>query len=81
MRVLAHPRLQPERLPIDDEPAIPVVVNSLGILLGRIRPGLYHFEDKKIVFVDQTPISNLAFQIGKAFGNKWRLDAPGGYGA
>jgi hypothetical protein len=60
-----HPRLQPDRLPIQS-----VVMDCLGIFLGRIGPGLEHFKDEEIVVAHEPSIGHLAFEIGETLGDE-----------
>ena len=60
-----HPRFQPERFPVDDELAIPVMVDGLGFLLRRVNPGLEHFKNKKIVLVDKRVSVTLHSRLAK----------------
>jgi hypothetical protein len=53
------------------------MMNGSRIFAGGIEPGLAHFQDEKIVSVDQAPIGHLAFQVGVAFFNERRRHAGG----
>src|SRR5271166_796459 len=69
---LSHLRLQLDRLTVDDEPAVSVMVDGLGVLLRRVRPGFQHLDDKEVVSVDKAGVGYHAFEIGKTFGHERR---------
>lgn len=69
---LSHLRLQLDRLTVDDEPAVSVMVDGLGVVLRRVRPGFQHLDDKEVVSVDKAGVGYLAFEIGKTFGHERR---------
>src|ERR1035437_4672511 len=50
---LRLPRLQLDHLAIHCEPAVPVMVNRLRTLLGRISPGFEHFKHEHVELVDE----------------------------
>ena len=72
-----HSRLQFDHLAIHGKPSVPVMVNSLWVLLCRVRPSLEHLQNKKVEFVDEVGIDYLAFEVGEALGNQRRRHALG----
>src|ERR1035437_9131687 len=70
---LRLPRLQLYHPAIHCDPAVPVMVNRLRILLYGIGPGFDHFQDEEVELADETGIDHLAFKVGEALGNQgWR---------
>jgi hypothetical protein len=67
-----HPWLQLDRLSIDHERAVSVVVSYLGILLRGVDPSLKHFKYRKAVFADKPGVDRFAFHIGEAIGDQGR---------
>ncbi len=55
------------------------MVHRLGLFLGRIDPGLEHFEDENIVLGRQPHIDDLALEIGITLLDERRLDAGRGH--
>ena len=77
MAASAHLRSQLDGPAVDDERAITVMVDGLGLLLRRIDPRFEHLENEEIVLVHQTAIGHFAIQIGKAFSDQGCRDALG----
>lgn len=57
-------RLQPDHLPIDSEPTIPVIVDCPGVLLRRIGPTLPHFKNENVELADKARIAAAALRLG-----------------
>ena len=54
-----------------------MIVDGLWILLRRIGPGLEDFKNEEIIFVHETGIGHLAFEIGETLGDQRRPHARG----
>jgi len=56
------------------------MMNRLGMFPQWVNPRFEYLKDKEIVFGYHLPIDDLAFKIGIALVNEWRLDTRGGHG-
>jgi len=75
VRQLTHPRLQRDRLAVDDERAVAVMVDGPCVLVLGVPPGFDHFEDEEPVFVGERRILDLAFEVDEALGDERGTDA------
>src|ERR1017187_10024360 len=71
---------QIDRPASNHEHAFPLVMNRPRMFPRWVDPRFDDLKDKEVVFGDQLPINDLAFQIGMALGDEWGLDARGGHG-
>src|ERR1017187_10225858 len=71
---------QIDRPASNHEHTFPLVMNRPRMFPRWVDPRFDDLKDKEVVFGDQLPINDLAFQIGMALGDEWGLDARGGHG-
>src|ERR1035437_2126685 len=76
---LHHFHLVIESSAVNHESTVPIGMESPTLFAPRIAPSFHPLQDEHVVFVHQTGVHHLAFDIGNALGDQWFLNLFSGY--